>query len=520
MHPPSTAAGLRGRLLPALLPALLLLAGILCIFSFAPFGLWPLQIACLALPVWLTLTDIEASLWQHARRGWVFGMGWSVTGMYWLYYTMHDHGNLPAIVSVGGVLLLASLYLAPFAAAALAATAWLRRRWQLSPGVTALLVLPACWALTEWLRGWLLTGVPWVVSGYAHSNSPLAGFAPLIGVYGIGALVALLAACLALLVSQKTLRKPALLIALVVLASGALLRHVEWSTPLGQPISVRLLQGNVPQETKFDQQRIGYSLDLYKQMTESAPADLIATPETALPLFIHQLPTDYLPQLQQYASASNSHLALGLLIADGRDQYANSLVGISPSKAAFYRYDKGHLVPFGEFVPRGFHWFVDALGIPMADQTAGKAGQAAFQVRDQWVLPNICYEDLFGEEIARHMRIRASEGQPVASILLNISNLAWFGDSLAMPQHMQISQMRSLETARPMLRATNTGATAVINHDGSVAQVLPYLTQGEIRARVQGRQGMTPFMHFGNISMLLLSCFALGLARWRKAGPR
>ena len=509
------------RLWPMLIQSLpLLLAGIACIFSFAPFGLWPLQFVCLAVPVWLLLRTPEASIRQQAWRGWVFGMGWTVTGMYWLFYTMHHYGHLPAIVAALAVVLLGSLYLAVFSGAAFAATAWLRQRWQLGASSTGLLVFPACWALGEWMRGWLLTGVPWVVSGYAHSNSPLAGFAPLIGVYGIGLVVALVAACLALVASANVARKPAIgWLALILVASGLALRMVPWSSPLGQPISVRLLQGNVSQESKFDRDRIGFSLDLYRNMIEAAPADLIATPETALPLFIHQLPADYAPRLQHFANASDSHLALGLLIADGEQEYANSLVGISPGQSSLYRYNKGHLVPFGEFVPWGFHWFVNAIGIPMADQTAGKSWQAPWQVKDQWVLPNICYEDLFGEEIAHHMNTSRADGKPVASMLLNISNLAWFDDSLALPQHLQISQLRAIETARPMLRATNTGATAVINFDGAVLQVLPYLQPGELKANVQGRQGITPFVRFGNLGMLLLSGIALLLA-WRQRDPQ
>ncbi len=518
----------------------LLLAGVLCILSFAPFGLWPLQLVCLALPLWLLLRTPEAGIGQQAWRGWVFGMGWTATGMYWLFYTMHHYGHLPAIVAILAVLLLASLYLAVFSAAAFAATAWLQRRWQLGTASTALLVFPACWGLGEWMRGWLLTGVPWVVSGYAHSNSPLAGFAPLIGVYGIGLVVALLAGCLALLATAikpnaaplpdnppphsatslrwpRTLLLPGLIV--VLLASGLALRSINWSSPLGQPISVRLLQGNVSQESKFNRERIGFSLELYRSMIQASPADLIATPETALPLFIQQLPEDYLAQLQQGANASGSHLALGLLIADSESEYANSVVGLSPGQTKLYRYSKSHLVPFGEFVPWGFHWFVNAIGIPMADQTAGPSWQQPWQVKDQWVLPNICYEDLFGEEIAHHMNTSRANGKPVASILLNISNLAWFDDSLALPQHLQISQLRALETARPMLRATNTGATAVINFDGTVSQVLPYLQQGELKAQVQGRQGITPFVRFGNLGLLLLAGIALLLA-WRQRGQQ
>jgi apolipoprotein N-acyltransferase len=522
-----------------------LLCGAAAILGFAPFGWWPVQIISLALLFYRTLQQGNAPLAQHAWRGFAYGLGWTVCGMYWLYITMHHYGHMAAWLSALAVLVLGITYLAPFAALALWSACWLRRRWQLGPVASGLLVLPATWALTEWMRGWLLTGLPWVVSGYAHSDSPLAGFAPLVGVYGIGALVALWAAALALLKSPHSPNAPnapnspdspnsqdslpptpqfaprwrlhpgALALLIMLPATGSLLHRLEWATPHGKPISVRLLQGNVSQEAKFDRNRLDYSFQLYRQLILSAPADLIATPETGLPTFIHQLPPDYLLDLQRYAQTNHSHLALGLLVADGPAQYANSMVGISPNpEKSLYRYDKTHLVPFGEFVPFGFRWFVDLLGIPMPDQTPGRPWQKPWQVADQAVLPNICYEDLFGEEIAHQMAQSHAAGEPVANILLNMSNLAWFDDSLALPQHLQIARMRVLELARPMLRATNTGVTAIIEPGGRVVAQLPYLQQGELRTTVQGFQGMTPYARFGNRILLLLAGLALLVAWW------
>jgi apolipoprotein N-acyltransferase len=280
---------------------------------------------------------------------------------------------------------------------------------------------------------------------------------------------------------------------------------------MGQPISVRLLQGNVSQDSKFDPNRVGYSFAMYQQMIQAAPADLIATPETAFPVFIQQLPPDLLPNLQSYAQRTGSHLAVGLLIADSQTEYTNSLVGIDPQVGAkLYRYNKQHLVPLGEFVPKGLRWFVDMIGIPMSDQTPGANWQSPWAVKDQWILPNICYEDLFGEEIAHQLATSHREGKPVASILLNISNIAWFDDSLALPHHLQIAQMRALELARPIIRATNTGATAIIRHDGSIQQQVAFLTKTELRGNVQGRQGTTPYMLYGNYIMLVLALGAWG----------
>lgn len=484
---------------------LALLAGALNLLAFAPFGLWPLQILSLAalLPLALRANDSRHS----ALIGWAYGFGWTAGGVYWLYISMHDFGGMAAPVAALAVILLA-LLLGSFAALGFGLSAWLRRRWQTSPACVALLIFPALWALTEWLRGWVFTGLPWVSSGYAHTASPLAGYAPLLGVYGLAWISALIAGCLTLL----SIRKAPLVLAAMLLAGGLGLKTVHWTSNAGQPITVRLLQGDVAQEIKFAREQISASLALYREMIGAAPADLIATPETAIPLFAQQLPPDYLPQLADFARRSGSHLAIGIPLNDGPQRYANSVIGIAPGPTTPYRYDKHHLVPFGEFIPAGFRWFVELMHIPLGDFSSGPAVQVPFAVKDQWLLPNICYEDLFGEEIAGQLAASHFAGTPVATMLLNVSNIAWFGDTIALPQHLQISQMRALETGRPMLRATNTGTTAVIDPQGRVtAQLQPY-QRGTLAATVQGKQGMTPYILTGNSVILLLAALALGSA--------
>lgn len=499
------------RFTPAQAAIAALVGGALNVFAFAPTGFWPLQIATLALLFHLILQapSIRASI----VIGWAYGFGWSVCGVYWLYISMHQYGGMPAPVAALAVVLLA-LLLGAFFAAATGIAAWFRRCRPASACITLLLVLPALWMLSEWLRGWVLTGFPWVVSGYAHTGSPLSGFAPLIGVYGVGWLAALLAGCLALLPARKF----AAGLFVVILVAGFGLQSIEWTEPNGGAISVRMLQGNVPQEIKFDAEQINGTLTLYEDLIRAAPADLIATPETALPLLAHELPEDYLPRLSEFATASNSHLAIGIPISDGPQQYANSVIGISPAASSratpkIYRYDKHHLVPFGEFIPFGFRWFVDMMHIPLGDFTRGDALQMPFAVKDQWVLPNICYEDLFGEEIAGQLGASHSSGNPVATILLNVSNIGWFGDSIALPQHLQISQMRAIETGRPMLRATNTGATAVIDSSGKIVAQLKPFERGVLTASVQGYSGITPYVFLGNTFVVLLA-FALLIAAW------
>nr|WP_314546188.1 apolipoprotein N-acyltransferase [uncultured Massilia sp.] len=490
---------------PALLVAALV--GASSLLSFEPFGWWPVQFLALA---WLFYqVGMGSSVRRATLLGWAFGFGWSVAGMHWLYVLMTRFAHLPAVLGALGIVLL-GLYMGLFGAFAAGVATWLRRRWALPVVAFLLLVLPVAWGVSEWMRGWVFTGFPWAASGYAHAGAPLAGYAPLIGVYGIGVLVAVCASCLVMLTQRHRMQALALLG--VVLVAGALLRQVEWTHPVGQPITVRLLQGNIPQDRKFDLAFLTSILERYQGMITAAPADLVATPETAIPVFPHNLPEGYLDGLQRFASANNSTLAIGMPLLDGPGKYSNSLFTLSPQplpQPQAYRYDKAHLVPFGEFIPPGFRWFTDMLNIPLNDATRGADVQAPFAVKDQLVLPNICYEDVFGEEIARNLRASARP----ATMLLNVSNLSWYGQSTAIPQHLQISRMRSLETGRPMLRATNDGATAVIDGRGNVSAVLPFYESGVLAAKVQGMTGDTPYIRVGNLGFLGLGVLAL-LAAW------
>lgn len=491
---------------------LALAAGALNLLSFAPFHLWPVQLLSLALIFLLAVQHKDWSLWQTAALGALYGFAWLGSGVSWLLIVMTRYGNLPLWLALLA-LALGVAYLASYAAAAMALSHYLRRRWKLSAALTLLLVLPAVWTISEWLRGWLLTGFPWLVSGYAHSNSPLAGYAAILGVYGVSWINALLAGALVLAIVQKSAWLKMMGLVLALLMAGAALRAVPWTTPFGQPLSVRLLQGNVEQGTKFDIAHVNDSLSLYHDMITAAPADLIATPETALPLLSSQLPLDYLPRLNVFAQGSDSRLIVGLAVHDGAGRYSNSVLGLGaeyPQQA--YRYDKHHLVPLGEFIPFGFRWFVEMMRIPLGDFSSAGLAQRPMQVKDQWVLPNICYEDLFGEEIAWQLAHQLNSNGNSASILLNVSNLAWYGDSLAIPQHLQISQMRSLETGRPMLRATNSGATAVINARGEVVAQLKALTKDTLSAKVQGSRGFTPYVRWGNAAVIVLALLSLLLA--------
>ena len=485
--------------LPMLFCALI---GAASVFSFAPFGWWPLQIATLAFLFYQV--GMDTNVRRSSLLGWAFGFGWSVAGMHWLYITMNRFGAVPGPLAVLFVCLLGA-YMGLFSAFATGVATWLRKRFSMPVTSFLFLVLPFAWGLSEWMRGWVMTGFPWVASGYAHNTSPLGGYAPLIGVYGVGVIVAVCAGSVAMLTQKKRLLGAGVLAA--SMAAGFGLTFVQWTHPQGQPLSVRLIQGNVAQLEKFTPEHAARTLELYRGLLTAKSADLIALPETAVARLPENLPPDYLPSFQQYATTTGSHLIFGIPLSDGPSQYANSVVGYTPTGQA-YRFDKHHLVPFGEFVPAGFRWFVDMLRIPLGDMTRGGEVQAPFPVKDQLVLPNVCYEDVFGEEIALQLR---SSARP-ATMLLNVSNLAWFGESIAIPQHLQISQMRSIETGRPMLRATNTGATAVIDGRGKIVKALPNYAPGVLEAQVQGMAGMTPFIRFGNYSMLVLAALALAAA--------
>ncbi|HEV3104281.1 MAG TPA: apolipoprotein N-acyltransferase, partial [Trinickia sp.] len=385
----------------------------------------------------------------------------------------------------------------------------------------------SAWALGEWLRGTVLTGFPWLASGYAQVDGPLAGFAAIAGVYGVGWMLALIAALVV-----ETLYKlytdrgrgasaalPAVL-ALLLIASGIALMGVTWTLPANAPLTVRILQGNVKQEMKFDETGVREATALYQKMITERPADLIVTPETAIPMLPQQFPASFARAVREFSDATDSSLLLGAFGAtiepDGRiADVTNSVYGITPGSGELYRYDKHHLVPFGEFVPWGFHWFVRMLNIPLGDLGRGKPVQQPFMVRNQPIAADICYEDIFGEEIARSLR----DASVPAGVLVNSTNLAWFGDTIALDQHLQIARMRSLETGRPMLRATNTGATAAIDAHGRVMARLPAFTVGSLDVSVQGTSGRTPYVTSGNnlvlaVSLVLLAFgFAFGPGR-------
>lgn len=478
------------------------LAGAVSVLSFAPFHAWPLPFATLALLFWQ---------WSRASSpraafnlGWWFGLGFFLAGVSWIYVSLHNFGAMPMPLAA-----LATLLFCAFLALFPAAAGYAAARIGGTLAVKLVLAAPAAWVLAEWVRSWIFTGFPWNTIGYSQiATSPLSGFAPVLGIYGVSLAVTVMAGCAAWLVMRWRDKQRAQWLALAVFVGitvgGFALKTIEWTQPTGTTTPVSLVQGNVPQDMKWREEVLLATLKSYADLTFQSKAQLIVLPETALPLFLHQVPPDYLEALAAHAKKNRGDLLLGVPEREPNGAYYNSAISIGNSPQQVYR--KSHLVPFGEFIPLRpvLAWIVNILAIPLQDFARGAIDQQPLNIAGQRVAVNICYEDVFGEEIIRQL--------PQATMLVNISNVAWFGRSIAPEQHMQISQARALETGRYMLRATNTGMTAVIDQRGRVIKVAPQFTTAVVEHEVPGYQGATPYVRWGNAVALALIALLLALA--------
>lgn len=457
-------------------------------------------ISALALAVlfvqWQSASDATAAV----KLGFAFGLGLFGAGVGWVYIALHDYGGMPMLLALFATVVFAAI-LALFAALA----GYAQARMQAPPWMRMVMVMPAAWVLQEWLRGLAFTGFPWLAVGYSQAaGSPLSGYAPLLGVYGVSLAVAGSAGLLAVLWQARWSRRGQMACAaLVVLwVAGAALRAVEWTQETGDPFKVSLLQGNVPQELKFNEGRLVDTLESYRKQILHSDARLIVLPETALPMLRHEVPENYADVLRSHVRKNGGDVLIGAFERD-HGQYYNSVFTLGTAESQSYR--KNHLVPFGEFIPLrpALGWLInEVLNIPMSDLSRGGIAQPPLNVAGQKIAVNICYEDVFGEEIIRAL--------PEATLLVNVSNDAWYGSSHAAMQHNQISQMRALETGRMMVRATNTGVTSIIGRDGRILQMLPQHEAGMLTGQVQGYMGATPYVRWGNA--LVLGMLALMLA--------
>lgn len=477
------------------------LAGAATVLAFAPVGIFPLALASFAVLIHLWMPAPPA---RAFRLGFLFGAGVFGAGVSWVYVSLSEFGGMPPPLAALATALFCAL-LAAFTGAA----GWLQARIPAPPAVRACLLIPAAWTLGEWLRSWVLTGFPWLSLGYGAAGWPLQGYAPLAGVFGISFVTVALAGLAWMFVVQRRRLLPAILFVAVV-GAGQALRAVEWTAPAGEPITVALLQGNIAQEMKFRPERYARILDTYARLAEGAAAKLIVLPETAVPRFYDAVDPAYLARLEAAARRNGGDLLLGVPTRTARGEYYNSAVshGVSPSQA----YHKVHLVPFGEFVPPGFAWTLRLIDIPLSDFSRGSTAQPPIEAAGQRIAVNVCYEDAFGDEIARRL--------PEATLLVNMSNVAWFGDSLAPAQHLQIARLRAVETGRMHLTTANTGITAVIERDGTVLERLPQFVEGRLDALARGYAGTTPYARMRDwpvvIASLLVLAGATLLARSRR----
>ncbi|MFN2308814.1 MAG: apolipoprotein N-acyltransferase [Gammaproteobacteria bacterium] len=493
------------------LPAALAL-GAAMPFGFAPFGWFPLPVITLAALFLLLQNRAPASA---GRIGLAFGLGMYGVGLSWIHISIHYYGGSPLPVAMGAAALLAVLMgLYP------ALLAYAVARLGVPGAVSLLLVLPAGWVLSEWLRGGLFTGLPWLNIGFTQIDGPLAGFAPLLGIYGMAWLVALSAGALAwTLVGRGPARGLGPLLLAGFWLAGAGLASIDWTRPAGAPLRVSLIQGNIPQDLKWAPEQQRATLEKYLDLTRpewyaqgTHKSDLVVWPETAIPAFHHEVEAEFLAPLSHEARRAGSDLLTGIPVLDReRWLYYNAVIALGQEEGAYYKH---HLVPFGEYLPlrKLLGSLLQVMPLPVADFSAGSLDQPLLQAAGYPVGVSICYEIVFGDQIITQL--------PQAAYLVNVSNDAWFGDSLAPHQHLEMARMRALETGRYLLRATNTGISAIIGPDGGVRVRSAQFETAVVRGEIEPRTGATPYVRWGDWPVIIAAlCVFVAAGWWRgKAG--
>jgi apolipoprotein N-acyltransferase len=478
------------------------LLGALAVLGFAPFYIYPASILSLVglCYLWAKCSSPKAAF----KLGFAYGLGLYIVGIYWIYISLHDFGGMPWWFAG-----FSTFCLCAFMALFVGLVGYFSQRFG-----HLIISIPVLWGLSDWVRSWIFTGFPWLTMGYSQvPHSPLAGYMPLVGVYGVSVMTVFVAALIGYWIANKpqnlVWKRNAIAAFTLIFVVGFILKAVEWTKPIGKPISVALLQGNIAQDTKWSPDKAQSTIDQYLEMLLASKANLIILPETALPVIASQLDTSVKEMITAHAKRNQGAIIVGLVEqtedeqTEDTQEYFNSAICFGCPQVTVTSYRKNHLVPFGEFIPlkKIFGWiYRDWLNMPLSDLSRGGNMQANMKVSGQKIAMNICYEDVFGEEIARNNKN--------STLMINISNDAWYGQSYAAYQHMQFSQARAIETGRMMLRATNTGATASIDPHGYVLAHAAHDTKTTLDVMAQGYTGSTPYVVWGNWPFIVF-CFGV-----------
>lgn len=475
-----------------------ILAGAILPGAFAPHRLWPLAIFSPAILQWIWLhheTPKEAFL-----SGLGYGLGMFGMGVSWVFVSIHHYGN----TNIPLAILITTLFVAVLALFIAIQGYVLKRFFRGNTTAFCLIGFPSCWVLFEWLRSWLLTGFPWLYLGYSQLQTPLSGYAPIMSVYGISTAVLLTSGALVvLLTGNRKTKMIAGILMIVIWGMGYFFQHYPFTTPRSKSYTASLVQGNIKPFDKFaSTDPIGSTEKIYGKLSEKAwGADLILWPESALPL---PLPYSkpYIDTLAKRALLHHSTLITGIQVINNKEEYHNSLIALGEGHGIYHKY---HLVPFGDFLPldswlRGIIGFFD---LPMSSFKPGPLQQPLITTGDLKLVPLICYEIAFPELLRETIRN--------ADAIITLSEDGWFGESWGPYQHLEIAQMRALETGRMVLRATTSGVTAIIDPKGKLAATIPQFEARVLSGTFQSMEGITPWVKFGlwPLLALLFACFIL-----------
>ena len=480
------------------------LAGALVPLAFSPFDYWPVMLISTGL-LFLLLNRADSTR-SHLWRGFLFGAGMYGTGVSWVYVSIQQFGGAPVPLAA----LLTALFVLALAAVFITPLAWLFSRLKVHCSeVKRVLLFAGLWVLFEWMRSWLLTGFPWLLSGYTLLDTPFSGLAPITGVYGLSLLVALISAATAAIIHNPRSKSLYSLLAVVVLlsASSVWIQGKDWTTPVtSQPLTFSAVQGNISQNLKWDPGHLDRTVRTYTSLSANQwEKDFLLWPENSIPAFPQQLP-GLISALEDQATASDTALLIGAPWYNNGPYY-NSLFGLGKASGEYF---KQKLVPFGEFVPlesvlRGMIAFFD---LPMSSFSRGTTEQNGLTVKGHSLAPYICYEVVYPDFAARQAKGK--------DFLVTISNDTWFGKSIGPEQHFQMVRMRSLETGRYQLRATNDGITALIGPHGDIIKTIPRYKQGVLEGELSAMSGQTPFMRFGSWPVLFISAVLVIPALFRR----